>query len=1025
AGGAVKHWSIGPIYKGDNRTWSGGADSTPYKRHESLLGPEAGGLPSRPFFERKRNQYADHSPDEFVHIKDFGAAGDGVRDDTKDVQDAFNGAVRQGKLLFVDAGIYMLADTVTIPKGARVIGECWATFAAFGERFSDPSNPRPVLRVGTENEVGDVELQDLIVSTKGGTAGAILIEWNLKARSQGSAALWDVHARVGGALGTDLNPAGCPPIRDGTNPEKCQAAAALMHIRPGASGLFDNMWLWVADHIIDDPDRQDDGNNMDQLSVYVARGLLVESTDATWLYGTSAEHAVFYQYNFHNAKNIYAGMLQTEPPYFQPTPRAPHPFSKQVGTFSGDPKYKCDNSDSDGCDTAWAVILTGSENIMIGGAGTYSWFDTYTQTCIGKQACQKALWFVSENRANVRIQHLITIGATNMIVSGTGKGILARDNQATDSHPRWSHISIYDAESVAATDTVDSSCAASKPTFELPKEPPKGEWYPNAELGLGAWDDSLDASKIYVTIVNLAPYTFKLVDRSCYQMDGMWFGDVLPGHSRQNTIDYFGGKGGTYPVDDNGEAYYSIEGTGKTFVIKAVHRIGEKYPYRPRVELSGFGNGATEYTARGPQRAFNLIITGSEKFGFITSMYPPPVGWMQHLKDVIGPRTVNHVVMPGSHNAGMSAIGKFSWEATRLNTQNQAYNLYNQLRLGSRWFDLRVVIIKEDGPYSFHTAHTSYPSRPVGDMYGATGATLDEVIGWINQFTNEYPGEVIFLWTKYLWALPADFLENGRSFTKPELEAFYGKLKGINNRCPYGRFGPVPEKRPDVKFDRFLMSTLMEQNNGKGCVLIFLDEPNILFANPEEGIYFGPDYFDRSDVWIETNVARNLVAGNVKAWTDMRLREDSFIVSKWHGSWDLVSRRFLSIEELSMRTMYDPLFWAGVGQMSPVSYPNAFSMDYVGMGLTGEAPPDLSKAQHEMRTLAIGLNLYMISENCTQGRGKRLIDMDPPKGLSTAGNQQLQVVNGSVKVDKQLFGQLNIKPVEERPLARRLPCPER
>lgn len=176
---------------------------------------------------------------------------------------------------------------------------------------------------------------------------------------------------------------------------------------------------------------------------------------------------------------------------------------------------------------------------------------------------------------------------------------------------------------------------------------------------------------------------------------------------------------------------------------------------------------------------------------------------------------------------------------------------------------------------------------------------------------------------------------------------------------------------------------------------------------------------------VETHIAQDLVAGNVKAWTDMRLRDDSFIISKWHGSWDIMDLGFVGLEELSMRTMYDPLFWAGVGQMSPVSYPNTFTMDYVGVGRTGEAPPDLSEAQHEMRTLAMGLNLYMISENCTQGKGKRLVDMDPPKGLSPQGNRQLQVVNGSVKVDKQLFGLMDLKPVEERPLARRLPCPQR
>lgn len=49
---------------------------------------------------------------------------------------------------------------------------------------------------------------------------------------------------------------------------------------------------------------------MVQNSVYVTRGLLIESVEPTWLYGTSSEHSVFYQYNFHNARNIFAGMIQ-------------------------------------------------------------------------------------------------------------------------------------------------------------------------------------------------------------------------------------------------------------------------------------------------------------------------------------------------------------------------------------------------------------------------------------------------------------------------------------------------------------------------------------------------------------------------------------------------------------------------------------------------------------------------------------------------------------------------------------------
>lgn len=112
------------------------------------------------------------------------------------------------------------------------------------------SNPKVLLKVGNVGDVGNVEMQDLLFTTRGATAGLILVQWNIAAVTPGSAALWDCHARIGGATGTKLTPAECPPITSGIN-QGCSAASLMMHITPSGSGYFENMWLWGADHMLE------------------------------------------------------------------------------------------------------------------------------------------------------------------------------------------------------------------------------------------------------------------------------------------------------------------------------------------------------------------------------------------------------------------------------------------------------------------------------------------------------------------------------------------------------------------------------------------------------------------------------------------------------------------------------------------------------------------------------------------------------------------------------------------------------
>jgi hypothetical protein len=56
-----------------------------------------------------------------------------------------------------------------------------------------------MFKVGNKGSVGSVEIQDLLFTTKGATAGAILIEWNLLADKQGSAGMWGTYIRVHGS----------------------------------------------------------------------------------------------------------------------------------------------------------------------------------------------------------------------------------------------------------------------------------------------------------------------------------------------------------------------------------------------------------------------------------------------------------------------------------------------------------------------------------------------------------------------------------------------------------------------------------------------------------------------------------------------------------------------------------------------------------------------------------------------------------------------------------------------------------
>ncbi|CAG2112173.1 unnamed protein product [Medioppia subpectinata] len=291
---------------------------------------------------------------------------------------------------------------------------------ATGAKFADVNNPRPVLKVGEPGEQGLAELSELMVTTQGPVPGAILLQINLHepAGAKGAVGLWDVHFRVGGATGTKLQSDLCP--RGGAFKPECQGAFMMLHIAPTGSALIDNMWAWVADHDLDGPK---------QISVYNGRGVHIESKEGpVWMYGSSSEHSVFYQYNIANAKNVMMGMIQTETPYYQAYPPAPEPYKPQPKW--SDPDFSNCPKGSLTCPMAWGLRVVNSEHVYVYGAGLYSFFQNYGQTCLDTESCQDSMVSIEKSPKNVFIYNLNTKASVNMVVVDGQSRIKQADNRA-------------------------------------------------------------------------------------------------------------------------------------------------------------------------------------------------------------------------------------------------------------------------------------------------------------------------------------------------------------------------------------------------------------------------------------------------------------------------------------------------------------------------------------------------------------------------------------------------------------------
>lgn len=808
--GTIDTWVQGRLYT-DTELHQALAVGFSTKRDKTLVGGERDGLPKAIFFEKGKPQYQDYSPSAFIHVRKS-CKGDGVSDDTACFQSVLDNA-GASSIVYVDGGTYMVSDTITVPKDVKIVGEAWSQLAAFGPKFADARQPRPLFKVGVPGEIGSTQIQDLLFTSKGNTPGVVFVEWNVRAASPGAAGMWDCHVRVGGAVGTGLESKECPASRTGSN-GGCNGGSALMHITKSGSGYFENVWLWVADHDIDDVNWNDDNNFMTQCSVYVSRGLLIESEYPVWLYGTSSEHAIMYQYQFYKARHVYASMIQTESPYYQPTPKPPAPILDAVGALNGDPDYTCRDGNNLGCDASWAMRVIESQDITIHGAGLYSWFSTYTQDCVDKLNCQENLVQFRGNKEGISMHNLVTIGSVNMIELD-GKFIKADENLAVNFHPFWSQIAVFDNRQISG-----GIC-----------EPVSDKTWTNPDIREGAYNTlrvlSEEEQLVYLTIVNGCPDDFEFRGGNDWQMDPRYkteFFTVPAGESVQFLTRMESLSAADKASDTAGDAYFRIGKTDKRWSLKT-DWVGSKNMLRNYINFESLKTSGTDVGTEAdlgwPSLSYDrgltnyFVLTGSEELGYYSSVNPP-VAWMHELLPVIGGRRLKHICMPGSHDSGMSELTLASTLANEGNTRNQYLDIYGQLLRGARWFDIRPCAAGDNGPYTCHMSVWADRST-FESTQGGRGLKIDALIEQINKFMDEHPGELVILdinneagfntginLARFPTMTPADW--------KPILAMFKNKI-----RKPCSNLPPVGNRAEYAFLTDLTLNDYIA--DGKGCVL--------------------------------------------------------------------------------------------------------------------------------------------------------------------------------------------------------------
>lgn len=197
---------------------------------------------------------------------------------------------------------------------------------------------------------------------------------------------------------------------------------------------------------------------------------------------------------------------------------------------------------------------------------------------------------------------------------------------------------------------------------------------------------------------------------------------------------------------------------------------------------------------------------------FSFSAPTPQIDTANWMKSIPSDRTINSLVIPATHDTGMYMTKHCTLFVFPEWTQTQALSIFDQLMVGTRYFDIRV-------DYDHNELVTYHRT----DSSGCNGDSLKNILDAATQFLSLHPSEVIIIKFSHT---RDDWGHNQSDITKKVINLL---------ETTYHAYLYVSD------FDKINLSSLqLAQTRGK--IIAVFDKEYQSFINPHLGIFNYQDY---------------------------------------------------------------------------------------------------------------------------------------------------------------------------------------